>query len=151
MYYSVSNLDLENIVVLDHLMPSMPLGNIEQERWLDFGAGGMEDSCSFYWMRTYEDYGSLVFMPSVYVSEYNSRATSYYVDENKIHLHTKNWGIKIITGYGHRLMIDEALWEKRFAYPTKQELEIYYDAIRCPIRHEKPIHRFLRKAMKMFR
>ena len=131
------------------LFPTITLEEDHEDRWIDFDE---LDGRDFVWMYLYPNAVSLVYVPSAYVSYFESDDVRFYKDEsNKTHFIREKSAMKIVSGYGHVVMLNEKLYQKRFALPTLKELLAYQSMIKCPRKYEQPIHRFLKKAIAQHR
>jgi len=131
------------------LFPAITLEEIHEDRWLDFDE---LDEHIFAWLYLYSNVVSLVYVPSAYVSYFESNSVRFYKDDaNRTHMMRERSAMKLVSGHGHVIMLNEELYQKRFAIPTLQELLDYQAMIACPRKYEKPIHRFLRKAIEQHR
>lgn len=145
--YWLRDLTTNNMQNIENMFPMVTLEEDDPERWINFDE---LDGLEYVWMYLYPGLVSLVYIPSSYVTEFDGGRVWFHQDMNKtvIHSSTSAWGIKLVTGYGITVILDEGFYEKRFARPTLQELIRYQSMIACPARYEKPIHRFLRKVIR---
>ena len=141
------DLSTDNMQNIENMFPMVTLEHDDPERWVDFDElNGLE----YVWLYLYPGLVSLVYIPSSYVTEFDGGRVWFYRENNKVIIHssTSAWGIKMVTGHGNIVILDELLYEKRFAYPTLEEIVWYKAMIDCPTRYQKPIHRFVNKILK---
>ena len=145
--YWLRDLTTNNMQNIENMFPMVTLEEDDPERWINFDE---LDGLEYVWMYLYPGLVSLVYIPSSYVTEFNGGRVWFHRERNKtvIHSSTSAWGIKLVTGYGITVILDEGFYEKRFARPNLQELIRYQSMIACPARYEQPIHRFLRKLIR---
>lgn len=149
MAYWLRDLSEENFLNVETLFPLYSIPDFESERWLDFSE---LDERQFCWVRLYDTIVSLVFVPTAYVTQFDGQRPWFFRDEDsRLRMTTVSWGMKLVSGNGPVVMLDEQLHERRFAIPTLEELLEYQDMVRCPAKYQKPLHRFLKKAIRLYR
>lgn len=147
--YWLKDLSEDNLWNVTAIFPVTTLENDNPDRWLDFDE---LDGYEFDWLYLYPGAVSLVYVPSSYVSYFESNDVSFYTDDaNVTHITRERSAMKLVSGNGQVIMLNELLFRKRFSRPTLEELLSYQAMIACPKKYERPIHRFLKKAISRYR
>ena len=112
----------------------------------------MLDEHIYAWLYLYPGAVSLVYVPSAYPSFFDGGKIYHWKEEGSsiIQFSSEEQGIKLVTGYGNVIYMDEQVGVGRFTIPTKEELERYYALIQKPEKYQIPLHRFIQKALTRY-
>lgn len=141
--YWLNDLTPNNMQNISNMFPQVTLEKDDVERWVH-----MKDvKCDTYmWMYLYPGRVSLVYIPKRPIIFYDSDFGC--CDDIALIPNTSSfWGLRIITGYGTNVIIDNSLESKLFVPTELYELMRYKDMVNCPKKYEKPLHHFIKKAI----